>query len=68
MMPATTTNIAASDSRPTSKDGAKRNLWSSMLDGVASAKRLPEKNLLVLGQCCSFHSPRANCDIREQMG
>ncbi|KAI5285241.1 hypothetical protein KEM54_000725, partial [Ascosphaera aggregata] len=38
-----------SDSRPTSEGGIKRNLWSSMLDGVASAKRLPEKNLLVLG-------------------
>ncbi|PGH05949.1 hypothetical protein AJ80_08261 [Polytolypa hystricis UAMH7299] len=36
-------------SRPTSKDGAKKNLWSSMLDGVASGKRLPEKNLLILG-------------------
>ncbi|EEP78838.1 conserved hypothetical protein [Uncinocarpus reesii 1704] len=35
-------------SRPASKDG-KKNLWSSMLDGVASGKRLPEKNLLVLG-------------------
>ncbi|EER27873.1 hypothetical protein CPC735_032090 [Coccidioides posadasii C735 delta SOWgp] len=35
-------------SRPTSKDG-KKNLWSSMLDGVASGKRLPEKTLLVLG-------------------
>ncbi|PGH12307.1 hypothetical protein AJ79_04373 [Helicocarpus griseus UAMH5409] len=36
-------------SRPSSKDGAKKNIWSSMLDGVASGKRLPEKNLLVLG-------------------
>ncbi|KAI5301555.1 hypothetical protein KEM56_001606 [Ascosphaera pollenicola] len=43
------TTATTSDSRPTSKDGVKRNLWSSMLDGVASAKRLPEKNLLVLG-------------------
>ncbi|WEW55937.1 hypothetical protein PRK78_001372 [Emydomyces testavorans] len=37
-----------STSRPTSKDG-KKNLWSSMLDGVASGKRLPGKTLLVLG-------------------
>jgi dynein light intermediate chain 1 len=37
------------NSRPTSKDGAKKNIWSSMLDGVASGKRLPEKNLLILG-------------------
>lgn len=25
-------------------------MWSSMLDGVASGKRLPEKNILVLGR------------------
>jgi dynein light intermediate chain 1, cytosolic len=36
-------------SRPTSKDGNKKNIWSSMLDSVASGKRLPEKNMLVLG-------------------
>ncbi|KAK3331253.1 putative motor protein, partial [Apodospora peruviana] len=29
--------------------GEKKDLWSSMLDSVASAKRLPEKNILVLG-------------------
>ncbi|KAL1998771.1 hypothetical protein VTN02DRAFT_5595 [Thermoascus thermophilus] len=38
-----------SSSRPSSKDGAKKNIWSSMLDSVASGKRLPEKNLLILG-------------------
>ncbi|UNI13763.1 hypothetical protein JDV02_000475 [Purpureocillium takamizusanense] len=27
----------------------KRNLWTSMLESVASGKKLPEKNLLVLG-------------------
>jgi dynein light intermediate chain 1 len=27
----------------------KRNLWQSMLESVASGKRLPEKNILVLG-------------------
>ncbi|TPX11089.1 uncharacterized protein E0L32_007950 [Thyridium curvatum] len=33
-----------------SKDGEKKkDMWSSMLDSVASGKRLPEKNLLVLG-------------------
>ncbi|KAJ5573981.1 uncharacterized protein N7459_008408 [Penicillium hispanicum] len=37
------------NSRPTSKDGSKKNIWSSLLDGVANGKRLPEKNLLVLG-------------------
>ncbi|KAI5280449.1 hypothetical protein KEM52_004138 [Ascosphaera acerosa] len=48
----------SSSSRPTSKDGnghgngngsGRPNLWSSMLDGAASAKKLPEKNLIVLG-------------------
>lgn len=37
------------NSRPTSKDGSKKNIWSSLLDGVANGKRLPEKNLLILG-------------------
>lgn len=27
----------------------KKDMWSSMLDSVASGKRLPEKNILVLG-------------------
>ncbi|KAI1137421.1 putative motor protein [Hypoxylon sp. FL0543] len=31
------------------KDEQKKDMWSSMLDSVASGKRLPEKNLLVLG-------------------
>ena len=38
----------SSDDRPKSAD--KKDLWSSMLDGVASGKRLPEKNILVLGK------------------
>jgi len=38
------------NSQPKSKDGAKKNIWSSMLDGVASGKRLPEKNMVVLGE------------------
>ncbi|CBF77044.1 protein nudN [Aspergillus nidulans FGSC A4] len=32
-----------------SKDGLKKNIWSSMLDSAATGKRLPEKNLLILG-------------------
>ncbi|KAF2085522.1 hypothetical protein K490DRAFT_3258, partial [Saccharata proteae CBS 121410] len=35
--------------RPRSQDGPKKDIWSSMLDGVSSGKRLPEKSLLVLG-------------------
>ncbi|KAI9871671.1 MAG: hypothetical protein M1830_002635 [Pleopsidium flavum] len=36
-------------SRPRSHDGLKKDMWSSMLDGVANGKRLPGKQLLVLG-------------------
>lgn len=32
-----------------SKNGEKKDMWSSMLESVASGKRLPEKNLLVMG-------------------
>lgn len=45
---------AGANSRPTSKDGSKKNIWSSLLDGVANGKRLPEKNLLVLGTLLSL--------------
>ncbi|BDD59543.1 hypothetical protein MPDQ_001057 [Monascus purpureus] len=42
--------VGSNNSRPSSKDGAKKNnIWSSMLDSVANGKRLPEKNLLILG-------------------
>ncbi|KAJ9657389.1 hypothetical protein H2201_008183 [Coniosporium apollinis] len=37
------------DDRPKSSDAPKKELWSSMLDGVSSGKRLPEKSVLVLG-------------------
>lgn len=40
---------SGNNSRPSSKDGPKKNIWSSMLDSVANGKRLPEKNLLILG-------------------
>ncbi|KAI4197595.1 MAG: hypothetical protein LQ350_005829 [Teloschistes chrysophthalmus] len=36
-------------SRQQSKEEPEKNLWSSLLDSVASGKKLPEKNLLVLG-------------------
>lgn len=28
---------------------SEKSMWSSMLDSVASGKKLPEKNLVVLG-------------------
>ncbi|KAH8662364.1 dynein light intermediate chain-domain-containing protein [Xylariales sp. PMI_506] len=43
----TTTSVGTG---PDSKnDEQKKDMWSSMLDNVASGKRLPEKNLIVLG-------------------
>lgn len=36
--------------RPQSKDGEAKGMWSSLLDSVASGKKLPEKNLVVLGR------------------
>jgi hypothetical protein len=49
--------MSGNNSRPSSKDGPKKNIWSSMLDSVANGKRLPEKNLLVLGAQSSGCSP-----------
>ena len=37
------------NSRPTSKDGAKKNIWDTMLAEAARGKELPEKQLLLLG-------------------
>lgn len=37
------------DDRSKVSDPSERNIWSSMLENVASGKRLPEKNILVLG-------------------
>ncbi|KAL2812388.1 dynein light intermediate chain-domain-containing protein [Aspergillus granulosus] len=44
-----TRTSAGNNSRPSSKDGPKKNIWSSMLDSAATGRRLPEKNLLILG-------------------
>jgi len=44
----TQVSTSSDHDRPKSAD-AKKDLWSSMLDSVASGKRLPEKNILVLG-------------------
>ncbi|KAI1337233.1 dynein light intermediate chain-domain-containing protein [Xylariaceae sp. FL0016] len=42
----TSTSVGTGDDK---KDDQKKDMWSSMLDNVASGKRLPEKNMLVLG-------------------
>ena len=31
------------------KDEAQKGIWSTMLDSVATGKKLPEKNLIVFG-------------------
>lgn len=41
---------AADDDRVKSQDPLKKEMWSSMLDSVASGKRLPERNIFVLGK------------------
>lgn len=33
-----------------SQETSKKEMWSSMLDSVASGKRLPERNVFVLGR------------------
>lgn len=41
--------ITANDDRPQSKEEGEKGMWSSMLDSVASGKKLPEKSMIVLG-------------------
>ena len=48
-MPRTRLSNIGPTTRPRSKDENEKPLWSSMLDTVASGKRLLEKNLIVLG-------------------
>ncbi|KAI1379072.1 putative motor protein [Hypoxylon crocopeplum] len=45
----TSTSVGTATGSDGKKDDHKKDMWSSMLDSVASGKRLPEKNLLVLG-------------------
>ena len=49
VMPRSRASNTGPQSRPQSKDENGKDMWSSMLDSVASGKRLPEKNLVVLG-------------------
>ncbi|KAI1181195.1 dynein light intermediate chain-domain-containing protein [Nemania sp. FL0916] len=45
----TYTSTSVGTSSEERKDDQKKDMWSSMLDSVASGKRLPERNILVLG-------------------
>lgn len=46
---------AGRQDRPQSDGTAKKDMWSTMLDGVANGKRLPEKNIIVLGWSVRGH-------------
>ena len=54
----TSTSVGTGTGSDGKKDD-KKDMWSSMLDSVASGKKLPEKNMLVLGTqlLLSFCSP-----------
>lgn len=41
--------VIGSSDRPQKDGEQEKNMWSSMLDSVASGKKLPEKNIIVLG-------------------
>lgn len=49
-----TTSNASNNDRPRSNGEADKDMWSSMLDSVATGKKLPEKNILVLGRSVSI--------------
>lgn len=49
-----TTSNASNNDRPRSNEEADKDMWSSMLDSVATGKKLPEKNILVLGRSVSI--------------
>ena len=40
----------------------EKNIWSSLLDSVAAGKKLPEKNMLLLGRS---RLPYPNRDLAE---
>lgn len=37
-----------------SNEESEKDMWSSLLDSVASGKKLPEKNIIVLGPLISI--------------
>lgn len=42
---------AIDEERVKGQEAAEKNIWSSLLENVGSGKKLPEKNILVLGPC-----------------
>ena len=49
------TYTAGSGDQDSRNGGEKSNLWTSMLESVSSGKRLPEKNLLIMGMIMIAH-------------
>jgi len=48
--PGTSSTTRSNHDRPNSSNSAeKKDIWSTLLQNVASGKKLPEKNLIVLG-------------------
>lgn len=52
--------------QPKKEDPDKKDMWSSMLDNVASGKRLPEKNVLVLGKFSTIQFLRIQQLMQQQ--
>lgn len=56
-----TSSYGGNRDRPGSNgEAAEKDMWSLMLDSVASGKKLPEKNILVLGTNFFFRGPFEN--------
>ena len=45
------------DAKAQQADGEKKNLWESLLDSVASGKRLPQKQVLIFGKRILYLHP-----------
>lgn len=58
--------MAPAQVRPKSKDEAEEGLWSSMLNSVATGKRLPEKNLLVLGPSSEYRFANLETELLQE--
>jgi hypothetical protein len=48
-----TNRFSAASGGSDTKNEKRKDIWSSLLDSVATGKKLPEKNLIVLGRLAS---------------
>lgn len=67
----TTASVGSGSDGKNGDKTEKKDLWSSMLDGVASAKRLPEKNIILLGGTVDsqreFFESLSNSELRRTL-